>query len=87
MLDPAHIFRYPRTITFNPRDLRLAVPDPRYLALHAACAKVAHLSGAGLYMDQVHRDMEELSVLSQDGSSADVLRYALLDHGEIEVNL
>ncbi|KAF9064412.1 hypothetical protein BDP27DRAFT_1471999, partial [Rhodocollybia butyracea] len=30
----------------------LSLPDPALLALHATCAKVAHLSGAGEYIDR-----------------------------------
>jgi len=39
---------------------------------------VAHLSGAGEYIDQVFREMEEIRVLARDGTSADVLSTALL---------
>jgi len=34
---------------------RLPLPNPSYLRLHAVCCKVAHLSGAAAYLD----DMEE----------------------------
>jgi hypothetical protein len=56
----------------------LPVPSPELLALHAACAKVAHLSGAGEYIDKLDRDAEELDVLACDGGSSDVLIHALL---------
>ncbi|KAF9064042.1 hypothetical protein BDP27DRAFT_1426261 [Rhodocollybia butyracea] len=32
------------------------LPDPALLALHATCAKLAHLSGVGEHIDQVERD-------------------------------
>ncbi|EUC55802.1 hypothetical protein RSOL_136530 [Rhizoctonia solani AG-3 Rhs1AP] len=48
---------------------RLPLPDPRYLAIHAACAKVLHASGIGEHIDQVLRDYEELPVLATDGTS------------------
>ncbi|CUA74475.1 hypothetical protein RSOLAG22IIIB_11230 [Rhizoctonia solani] len=38
--------RLPETITFESTTPRLSLPDRRYLALHAACAKIGHLSGA-----------------------------------------
>ena len=44
-------------------------PDPRYLRIHAACARVAHLSAAGEYILTVLRDMETTVVLAKDGSS------------------
>ncbi|KAM6503553.1 hypothetical protein JOM56_000496, partial [Amanita muscaria] len=53
------------------------LPSRDYLALHAACAKVAHLSGAAEYMDSMFTDMEEMPVLSNDDSSAAVLEHAI----------
>ncbi|KZP22999.1 hypothetical protein FIBSPDRAFT_823867 [Athelia psychrophila] len=55
----------------------IPAPDPRYLKLHAACAQVAHLSGAAKYIDDILRDMEELGVLEKDGSSSDLLYFKL----------
>ncbi|GAW02658.1 hypothetical protein LENED_004325 [Lentinula edodes] len=46
--------------TFTTSDPRLPLPDPALLALHATCAKVAHLSGAGEHIDRVHRDLRHL---------------------------
>ncbi|KAF8121382.1 hypothetical protein EV363DRAFT_1069195, partial [Boletus edulis] len=48
-------------------------PDPRIVALHATCARIAHLSGAGVYLDNLERDADELDVLAADGSSFAVL--------------
>jgi hypothetical protein len=39
---------------------------------------VANLSGAGERIDKVIRDLEDIRVLAADGSSADVLNYALM---------
>jgi hypothetical protein len=61
----------PSTVTFTSTDPRLPPPDPRYLRVHAACAKVAHLSGAGECIDKIIWDMEDTSVLAADGSSAE----------------
>jgi hypothetical protein len=44
------------------------VPDVRYLRLHAACCKVAHLSGAAEYMEKYYRDSEDISVPAQNAS-------------------
>jgi len=45
------------------------MPDSRYLALHAACARVAHYSGVGDYIEKILSDIEEMDVLADDGSS------------------
>ncbi|KAF6751188.1 hypothetical protein DFP72DRAFT_816840 [Ephemerocybe angulata] len=59
-------------VTFTSHDSTLELPDPRYLQLHAAICRVAHLSGAAEYIDQHDRDIEDLLVLAPDGSSADL---------------
>lgn len=67
-----------RLVTFTTPDPdRLPVPSREYLALHAACTKVAHFSGAGEYADSVSSEMEDTSVLSSDGSSAAILEHAI----------
>jgi hypothetical protein len=63
-------------VTFHSDDPILLPPDPRYIALHAACAKVAHMSGASEYIEMVMKDMEK-TVLAEDGSSARLLARAL----------
>ena len=54
------------------------VPDPRLLGLHAACARVAHLSGAAEAFDELQRDAEDTKVLAFDGSSAPLLDNLLV---------
>ncbi|KAF9230563.1 hypothetical protein BU15DRAFT_91086 [Melanogaster broomeanus] len=69
----------PSTVQFTtPDPEELPLPSPTYLRIHAACAKVAKLSGAGDYIDKLSRDLEEIRVLSKDGSSAELLEHALL---------
>ncbi|KAH9008972.1 hypothetical protein EDB84DRAFT_1280840 [Lactarius hengduanensis] len=63
------------TLTSERSDLPL--PNPDYLEIHAACCRVAHLSGAGEYMDKVLEDLEDTHVLSEDGSSARILSFVL----------
>ncbi|EPS99341.1 hypothetical protein FOMPIDRAFT_1124548, partial [Fomitopsis schrenkii] len=72
--DRAHT-REPGTPQIAPR--HLALPNPRYFRIHAACCRVAHLSGAAEYLREVYQDMESLDVLANDGSSAHVLDVAL----------
>ncbi|KAN0082941.1 hypothetical protein V8E55_008736 [Tylopilus felleus] len=56
----------------------LPVPACELLALHATCCKVAHLSGAAEYIDEISRDADRLGVLSADGTSGDILDFVLL---------
>lgn len=67
----------PQTITFTSHHPELPLLERRYLALHAACAKVVHFSGAALVIDQILRDVEEMQVLSGDGSSGELLVHLL----------
>lgn len=71
---------FPKFVEFQPDNENLPIPSPYYLAMHAACARVANLSGASEYIDRVQRDMEDIWVLSEDGSSADILEYAISCH-------
>ncbi|KAG9309699.1 hypothetical protein JVU11DRAFT_10375 [Chiua virens] len=72
-------FKTPRAeVMFtSPNSVIYPVPSPQLLALHAACAKVAHLSGAGEYIDKFDCDTDNLSVLATDGSSWAILTHAL----------
>jgi hypothetical protein len=47
-------------ITFESTDPDLSLPNPDYLRIHAACCRVAHLSGAGEYMDKIIDDPEDM---------------------------
>ena len=67
---------FPREVTFTSQ-CNLPLPSPKYLRIHAACCRIAHLSGAAEYLDKIYRDEEELSVLSSDGASAPVLSHLL----------
>ncbi|KAH7910681.1 hypothetical protein BJ138DRAFT_1064691 [Hygrophoropsis aurantiaca] len=70
---------YPKTVTFeNHSDLDLPLPSPTYLKIHAAYARVAHHSGAAEQIDKVLGEMEDIQILSEDGTSAEVLNHAIL---------
>jgi len=45
--------------------------------MHATYVKVAYWSGAGLFINEVDKNMKEQFVLASDGSSHDVLDYFL----------
>ncbi|KAJ3891725.1 hypothetical protein GG344DRAFT_29271, partial [Lentinula edodes] len=62
---------------FTTPDPSIPLSDPALLAIHATCAKMAHLSGAGKYIDRVQIDFDRLEVLAEDGGSSDVLFHAL----------
>ena len=55
----------------------LALPDPVLIAIRAACARVAHLSGAAEQADRILRDLEDITVLADDGSMAELLSSRL----------
>ncbi|KAJ7475698.1 hypothetical protein FB451DRAFT_1173712 [Mycena latifolia] len=57
----------------DPNGTKFPLPDPRLLALHAVCARVAHMSGAAEVLDKFDQDMEELQDLAEDGSTAKLL--------------
>lgn len=74
----------PKSITI-PADLQqpeqpklsYSLPNPYYLRIHAACARIAHISGADEYMNAFVRDLEGTHVLANDGSSLPLLETAL----------
>ncbi|KJA16259.1 hypothetical protein HYPSUDRAFT_147992, partial [Hypholoma sublateritium FD-334 SS-4] len=71
---------YPECVTFTtPDQAKFPVPSPIYLAIHAACAKVAHLSGAAECIDKFYRDMGESMTLASDGTSATMLEHAIFE--------
>ncbi|KAJ6473664.1 hypothetical protein C8R45DRAFT_907498 [Mycena sanguinolenta] len=57
--------------------LELPLPEPRLLALHAVCVRVAHMSGAAQALDDFDRDVEDTLVLARDGASANLLYMKL----------
>jgi len=81
---PAFLLGIQMTVIFTPGE-DYPAPDPCYLHLHAACARVAYLSGAGEYIMTIFRDVESTVVLARDGSSSDLLHHALLLRTDILV--
>jgi len=63
----------PMVVEFSSNYEGAPPPDPQLLALHATCARVAHMSGAAEFFDKLERDAEETDVLAFDGSSARLL--------------
>ncbi|THH17497.1 hypothetical protein EW146_g3321, partial [Bondarzewia mesenterica] len=58
------IAQLPDYVQFSTLDpINLPLPNPCFVRLHAACARVAYLSGAAEYIEKVLRDMEMTRVL------------------------
>ena len=79
MLAPGYDHReilVPEEVQFVAHE-HLPLPNPKHLRIHAACCRVAHMSGAADYFDEVLHDMEDVGVLTGDGSSADLLELLL----------
>lgn len=53
------------------------LPGREYLRLHAVCCRVAHLSAAGEYVEEILDDLNDTRVLAQDGGSKELLASAL----------
>lgn len=67
----------PTEVTFKSTDSLIPLPNAHYLKVHAACAKVAHLSGAAEYLETILDEWEERPVLASDGGSAEMLSFVL----------
>jgi hypothetical protein len=54
-------------VTFtSPNPEVYPLPDPRYLAFHAAIAKVVHMAGMAEHLDNILRKYEDIRVLSDE---------------------
>ena len=60
------------------------LPSRDLLALRAACARVAHMSGAAEQIDQIYQDEEDTTVMACNGSTGDLLS-SLLNARAIDV--
>lgn len=65
-------------ITFTSSQASLRLPNPKYLAIHAACARVVHMAGIAKVVDKMldDRDSEDMPVLSSDGLLHSLLQVA-----------
>ena len=70
-------------VDFSRNIEKASCPNNQLLALHAACARVAHMSGAAEFLDKLEHDAEETAVLAFDGSSASLLGDLLSAHAVI----
>lgn len=67
----------PTEVTFKSTNPSIPLPNAHYLKVHAACAKVAHLSGVAEYLETILDEWEERPVLAGDGGSAEMLSFVL----------
>ncbi|KAH8914869.1 hypothetical protein BT69DRAFT_1231265, partial [Atractiella rhizophila] len=85
-----HRYKVPRQVTLTTRDPQLDLPDPKYLGLHSACCRIAHLSGAADYLDKMDRDNHPSSLISLNQEFTDILTARLFDlqtsHQLVEVS-
>ena len=49
----------------TPEGKNIPAPSPKFLAIHAACAQIAHMSGAAKVLDELYRDDGEQAELSR----------------------
>jgi len=64
-------------LTFTSNNPHVSLPDRRYLALHAACAKVMRAAGMAEAIDKLYDNWETTRVLSGDGASLPLLHDIL----------
>ena len=55
-----------------------SLPDPGLIAIRAACARVAHLSGTAEQAEQLLEDREDTNVMAGNGDTASLLSSLLL---------
>jgi hypothetical protein len=70
-------------VTSSSNHTNLRVPNRHTLAFHAACARVAHMSGAANAFDEAGRDVEETRDFAFDGSSARLLDHLMIPYAPI----
>ncbi|KAJ2917565.1 hypothetical protein MD484_g2853, partial [Candolleomyces efflorescens] len=63
-----------------------ALPSPSLLAIHAACSRVAHISGAVEQIYEILRDLEDTPVMAEDGGSAHLVSRLLQWSHTVDVN-
>lgn len=80
-----HVDDDPMAVEFTSQFEEAPPPDPVLLALHATCARVAHMSGAAEFFDRLQQDAEETRVLAFDGSSAPLLGNLMSPFAVLEV--
>jgi len=69
---------YPTSVTFKSytllNDNKIEPPSPQLLALHAASAKIAHMSGVVEHLKEKFRDTEPIAVMTSPNAADEFVR-------------
>lgn len=71
--------KIPREIEFRSSRPDLPLPSPTYLSIHAACCKLAHMSGAADHMEKMENDSDSFSPAVPSDEFAAYLAVKLYD--------
>lgn len=55
-------------------DKTIPAPDRRIIELHAACARIAHMSGAAEHLREFFRDTDSIAVMTQPNAAYELSR-------------
>ncbi|KIP08443.1 hypothetical protein PHLGIDRAFT_12565 [Phlebiopsis gigantea 11061_1 CR5-6] len=73
-----HMAKFKRLVVF--KDLcqwqDYSSPEPRIIELHAACANIAHMSGAAEHLREFYRDTESIAIMTEPNAAYE-LSHAL----------
>ena len=67
---------FPKTVTLRSATGQ-SLPNPFYLATHCSICKVLWASGRAEALEETYSEWQDMSVLAEDGGSAEVLKLAL----------
>ncbi|TFY75682.1 hypothetical protein EWM64_g8331 [Hericium alpestre] len=52
----------------------IPAPYPKLIGLHAACAKIAHMSGAAEYLEEIFRNTDTISAMTEPNAAYELVR-------------
>lgn len=55
-------------------DQVIPAPDTKIIALHAACARIAHMSGVTEHLRELYRDTDDISVMTEPNAAHELCR-------------
>lgn len=62
-----------KRIQFNDTT-EVPAPHPHLLALHAACTRIAHMSGAAEHLEEIFRDREDIKEMTEPNAVYELAR-------------
>lgn len=60
--------------TYEVDGIFIPAPDPRLIALHAACARAVNISGAAKYIEERYRDTDPIAVMTAPNAVYELTR-------------